>query len=320
MAALVIAEHDNHHLKPSSLSAVTAAVQIGGPVDVLIAGHECAVVADQAALISGVRRVLHADAPHYSDQGLAENFAALIAANASAYSHLLSTAGTFGRSLMPRVAALLDVAQVSDLCAIVSADTFIRPIYAGNALETVQATDAIKVLTVRASAFAPANQGEGDDVVDTIPAQADLGLSKFVSRVETTSDRPDLATARIVVAGGRGFGSAESFTTLLTPLAERLGAAVGASRAAVDAGYAPNDLQVGQTGKIVAPDLYIAVAISGAIQHQAGMKDAQVIVAINKDPQVPIFQMADYGLVADLFEALPQLLAELALDNPIKQP
>lgn len=310
MAILVIAEHDNRHLRPATRATIAAASRIGSQVDVLVAGHGCAQVAAEAAGIAGVARVRHAEAAHYEHE-LAENLAALVVDMAGGYGHLLAPATTFGKNLMPRVAALLDVAQVSDVCAIESADTFVHPVYAGNALETVQCADAIKVLTIRPTAFDAAADAPAVAAVEVLDPGPDLGLSRFVSRQITASDRPELSSARVVVSGGRGLGSAERFQAVLTPLAERLGAAIGASRAAVDAGYAPNDLQVGQTGKVVAPELYVAVAISGAIQHLAGMKESRVIVAINKDPEAAIFQVADYGLVADLAEAVPELVEAL---------
>lgn len=311
MTILVIAEHDNAALRPASLSAIAAALQIESGVEVLVAGSGCAHVAEEAARIAGVSRVRCADAPHYEHE-LAENLAALVVANAAGYSHLIAPASTFGKNLMPRVAALLDVAQISDVCAVESADRFVHPIYAGNALETVQSMDAVKVLTIRSTAFEAAAAGGELAPIEALDAGPDLGLSRLVSRETTASDRPELGSARVVVSGGRGLGSAENFQTVLTPLAERLGAALGASRAAVDAGFVPNDWQVGQTGKIVAPELYVAVAISGAIQHLAGMKESRVIVAINKDPEAAIFQVADYGLVADLFDAVPELVDALS--------
>jgi electron transfer flavoprotein alpha subunit len=316
---LLIAEHDHSQLNPATRHALTAAAQIGGEVDLLVAGAGCGAVATQAAALAGVARVLCADAAHYRDQ-TAENLAALVAALVSAdlaaatgrYSHLLAPAGTFGKNLLPRVAALAGVAQVSDVVAVVSADTFVTPIYAGNLLATVRAADPLKVLTVRSTAFAAAPDAAGSPApVEPLPAGPDLALTRVVDRQLTVSARPDLASARVIVSGGRGLGSGESFRALLEPLADRLGAALGASRAAVDAGYVPNDFQVGQTGKVVAPELYIAVGISGAIQHLAGMKDSKVIVAINRDAEAPIFQVADYGLVGDLFELVPQLTAAL---------
>ena len=309
MPALVIAEHDNTHLKGATLHTVTAAIKAAGDVHVLVAGRNCAAVAQAAAKIAGVSKVLHADAPHLAD-GLAENLAEQVLAVAKNYSHLFAPATAFGKNILPRVAARLDVAQVSEIISVESPDTFTRPIYAGNAIATVQLTDAIKVITVRTTNFDAAAAEGGTAVVEATAAAADSGLSRFVSREVASSDRPELQGAKVVVSGGRGMGSAENFK-LLEPLADKLGAALGASRAAVDAGYAPNDWQVGQTGKVVAPNLYVAVGISGAIQHLAGMKDSKVIVAINKDAEAPIFSVADYGLVADLFEAVPQLIKEL---------
>ena len=309
MISLVIAEHDNATLKPATLNAVTAAAQIGGEVHLLVAGSACGAVAEAAAQIAGVGKVLLADAPHYADQ-LPENLAALIVAHAGGYSHLLAAATAAGKNVMPRIAALLDVAQVSEIVAVHSPDTFVRPIYAGSVLETVRSSDAVKVITVRPTAFAPAAAG-GTARIEAIAAAADQGRSTLVSRDLPRLARPELAAAKVVVAGGRGLGSSEHFRLLLEPLADKLGAALGASRAAVDAGYAPNDFQVGQTGKVVAPQLYIAVGISGAIQHVAGMQDSGVIVAINKDPECAIFQIADYGLVGDLFELVPALTAAL---------
>ena len=309
MTILLIAEHDNKTLKPATRNALTAAASLGGVVSVLVAGADCAAVASAAAALAGVAKVIQADAPHYADQ-LAENLAPLVVTAAAGCSHLVAPATTFGKNLMPRVAALLDVAQVSDIVAVQAPDTFVRPIYAGNVLATVQSSDAVKVVTVRTTAFDAAGDG-GTAKIEAIAAGPDLGLSRVVGRELTVSERPELTSARVIVSGGRGLGSGEKFHSLLEPLADRLNAALGASRAAVDAGYVPNDYQVGQTGKIVAPDLYIAVGISGAIQHLAGMKDSKVIVAINKDGEAPIFQVADYGLVGDLFEIVPQLLAEL---------
>jgi electron transfer flavoprotein alpha subunit len=311
---LVIAEHDNRALRPATAPTVAAARAIGAEITLLVAGHGCEPVARQAAALDGVARVLLADAPHYEHE-LAENLAALVIEQAAGYSHLLAPATTFGRNLMPRVAALLDVAQIGDVVEVRAADTFVRPIYAGNALETVRSVDAVRVLTVRPTAFEAVAQGTTAAAIDIVPPAPDAALSRFVSRELTRSERPELGSARVVVSGGRGLGSAERFEQVLGPLAERLGAALGASRAAVDAGYVPNDLQVGQTGKIVAPELYVAVGISGAIQHLAGMKESRVIVAINKDPEAPIFQVADYGLVADLFEAVPELVAALGGDG-----
>ena len=309
MAALVIAEHDNASLKASTLNTITAAAKAGGDVTVLVAGHGCDAAAQAAAAVAGVSNVLVADAAHLAD-GLAENVAAQVLALASGYSHILAPATAFGKNVAPRVAALLDVAQISEITSVESADTFVRPIYAGNALATVQSTDAVKVITVRTTGFDAAAATGGSAAVEKVEAAADAAKSQFVGREVSKSDRPELAGAKIVVSGGRGMGSAENFK-ILDPLADKLGAALGASRAAVDAGYAPNDWQVGQTGKIVAPQLYIAVGISGAIQHLAGMKDSKVIVAINKDEEAPIFGVADYGLVGDLFQAVPELVNAL---------
>lgn len=309
MTILVIAEHDNAQLKAATLNTVAAAAKIGGDIHVLVAGHGAQAVAQQAAQAAGVAKVLLADAASL-EQGLAENVAAQVLAIASSYSHILFPATASGKNVAPRVAAKLDVAQISDIIGVDSPDTFARPIYAGNAIATVQSADPVKVITVRTTAFdAVAAQG-GSAAVESLAAVADSGKSAFVSREVAKSDRPELAGAAIVVSGGRGMGSAENFK-LLDPLADKLGAALGASRAAVDAGYAPNDWQVGQTGKIVAPQLYVAVGISGAIQHLAGMKDSKVIVAINKDAEAPIFGVADYGLVADLFQAVPELVKSL---------
>ncbi|HRF74361.1 MAG TPA: FAD-binding protein [Accumulibacter sp.] len=309
MAILLIAEHDNSSIKAATLNALGAASKIGGDVHLLIVGCACAAAADAAAKLAGVSKVLLADAAHYADQS-PENLAALVVANAAAYGHILAAATTSGKNFMPRVAALLDMAQISEIVAVQSADTFVRPIYAGNVLATVQSADAIKVITVRATAFEAAGEG-GSAAVESLAAGPDLAQSKLLGRELTKSERPELTAAKVVVAGGRGMGSGDNFHKLLEPLADKLGGALGASRAAVDAGFVPNDYQVGQTGKIVAPQLYIAVGISGAIQHLAGMKDSKVIVAINKDAEAPIFQVADYGLVGDLFEVLPTLLAEL---------
>ena len=309
MAALVIAEHDNHAVKGGTLNTVTAAAKCGGEVHVLVAGSGCGDAAKAAAAIAGVSKVLVADAPHLAEQ-LAEAVAEQVLAVAGAYSHVLAPATAFGKNVLPRVAAKLDVAQVSDITAVESPDTFQRPIYAGNAIATVQSSDAVKVLTVRTTAFDPAASSGGSAAVEAVSAAADPGTAQFVGREVAKSERPELAGAKIVVSGGRGMGSAENFK-LLEPLADKLGAAMGASRAAVDAGYAPNDWQVGQTGKIVAPQLYVAVGISGAIQHLAGMKDSKVIVAINKDAEAPIFGVADYGLVGDLFQAVPELAASV---------
>jgi electron transfer flavoprotein alpha subunit len=310
MAALVIAEHDNASLKGATLNTVTAAAACGGEVHVLVAGENAAAVAQAAAQVQGVAKVLHADAPALGTQ-LAENVAAQVLAVASAYSHILFPSTANGRNAAPRVAAKLDVAQLSDVTKVLSADTFERPIYAGNAIATVQSGDAVKVITVRTTGFDAAPATGGSAAVENLAAVGDSGKSAFVGRELTKSDRPELTAAKIIVSGGRALGSAEKFTEVLTPLADKLGAALGASRAAVDAGYAPNDWQVGQTGKIVAPQLYIACGISGAIQHLAGMKDSKVIVAINKDPEAPIFSVADYGLEADVFEAVPALVKAL---------
>ncbi len=309
MSVLVIAEHDHGTLKPSTLNTVTAAQQCGGEVHVLIAGHNAAGAAQAAAKIAGVAKVLHADAAQLAEQ-LAENIAAQVVALAPGYSHLLFPATAQGKNVAPRVAALLDVAQISDATRVLSPDTFERPIYAGNAIATVQSLDATKVVTVRTTGFDAAAQG-GAAAIETIAAAADSGLSVYVGSEIAKSDRPELTAAKIIVSGGRAMGSSDKFTEVLTPLADKLGAALGASRAAVDAGYAPNDWQVGQTGKIVAPSLYIACGISGAIQHLAGMKDSKVIVAINKDAEAPIFSVADYGLEADLFTAVPELVKAL---------
>ena len=308
MAALVIAEHDNATLKVATLNTITAAAQCGGEVAVLIVGSGCSAAAQAAAAVQGVSRVLVADAPHLADQ-LAENVAEQALAVASGFSHILAPATAHGKNILPRVAARLDVAQISDIISVVSPDTFTRPIYAGNAIATVQSADAVKVITVRTTGFDAAAQG-GAAAVEALAAVADTGRSSFVGREVAKSDRPELAGAKIVVSGGRGMGSADNFK-ILDPLADKLGAALGASRAAVDAGYAPNDWQVGQTGKIVAPQLYVAIGISGAIQHLAGMKDSKVIVAVNKDEEAPIFGVADYGLVGDLFQAVPEIVQEL---------
>ena len=310
MTALVIAEHDNLVVKPSTLNTVTAALQCGGDVHVLVAGADAGAAAAAAAHIAGVAKVLHADAPGLN-HGLAENVAAQVVALASGYSHLLFPATASGKNVAPRVAALLDVAQISDAIKVLSPDTFERPIYAGNAIATVQSLDAIKVITVRTTGFDAAPATGGNAAIEALSAVADSGLSSFMGSEIAKNDRPELTAAKIIVSGGRALGSSDKFTEVLTPLADKLGAALGASRAAVDAGYAPNDWQVGQTGKIVAPSLYIACGISGAIQHLAGMKDSKVIVAINKDAEAPIFSVADYGLEADLFVAVPELVAAL---------
>ena len=310
MTALVIAEHDSHSIKTATLNAVTAAAACGGDVHVLVAGNGAAAAAQAAAQIAGVAKVIHAEGASLQD-GLAENVAAQVLAIAGSYSHILFPATASGKNVAPRVAAKLDVAQISDITKVIAADTFERPIYAGNAIATVQTADATKVITVRTTGFDAAPATGGSAAVDAVAAVADSGKSSFVGREVTKNDRPELTAAKIIVSGGRALGSAEKFNEVITPLADKLGAAIGASRAAVDAGYAPNDLQVGQTGKIVAPQLYVAVGISGAIQHLAGMKDSKVIVAINKDPEAPIFSVADYGLEADLFAAVPELTAAL---------
>nr|WP_316638582.1 electron transfer flavoprotein subunit alpha/FixB family protein [uncultured Roseateles sp.] len=310
MTALVIAEHDNSSIKGATLNTITAAAQCGGEVHVLVAGTDAGGAAAAAAQIAGVAKVLHADAAHLN-HGLAENLAAQVVAVASSYSHILFPATASGKNIAPRVAALMDMAQLSDVTKVISADTFERPIYAGNAIAHVQSGDATKVLTVRTTGFDPAAATGGSAAVETVAAVADSGLSAFVGSEIAKSDRPELTAAKIIVSGGRALGSNDKFMEVLTPLADKLGAALGASRAAVDAGYAPNDWQVGQTGKIVAPNLYIACGISGAIQHLAGMKDSKVIVAINKDPEAPIFSVADYALEADLFVAVPELIKAL---------
>ena len=309
MASLVIAEHDNASLKGSTLNTVAAAAQCGADVHVLVAGHGCAAVAAAAAQIAGVSKVLVADAAQF-EHGLAENVAAQVLAVASAYSHILAPATAYGKNILPRVAAKLDVGQISEITKVDAPDTFERPIYAGNAIATVQSTDPVKVITVRTTGFDAVASTGGAAAIENLTAVAASGQSAFVSREFAKSDRPELTAAKVIVSGGRGMGSGENFK-ILEPLADRLGAAMGASRAAVDAGYVPNDWQVGQTGKIVAPTLYIAVGISGAIQHLAGMKDSKTIVAINKDPEAPIFSVADYGLVGDLFDAVPALVKEL---------
>ena len=311
MSTLVLAEHDNTALKASTLNTVAAAAELGGDVHVLVAGADCAAVAEEASKLAGIAKVLLVDAEIYR-YDLAENLAPLLVGLAPGYSHVLAAATTYGKNVMPRAAALLDVQQVSDIIAIESADTFVRPIYAGNALARVQSSDAIKFITVRTTGFEPLESEGGSAAVEAVEPTEDAGLSHFVGQELTKSERPELTTAGIVISGGRGMQSGDNFA-MLERIADKLGAAVGASRAAVDAGFVPNDYQVGQTGKVVAPDLYIAVGISGAIQHLAGMKDSKVIVAINKDEEAPIFQVADYGLVADLFEAIPEL--EAALDS-----
>ncbi|CAD6561392.1 Electron transfer flavoprotein subunit alpha [Paraburkholderia hiiakae] len=303
---LVIAEHDNHSIKAATLNTVAAAQKIGGDVHVLVAGHNAQAAADAAAKIAGVAKVLLADAPQL-EQGLAENVEATVIAIAKNYSHILAPATAAGKNVTPRIAAKLDVAQISNITAVDAPDTFERPIYAGNAIATVQSVDPVKVITVRTTAFDPVAAEGGSAAIEKLEAAADSGLTQFVGREVTKLDRPELTSAKIIVSGGRGLGSGENYTKVLEPLADKLNAALGASRAAVDAGYVPNDYQVGQTGKIVAPQLYVAVGISGAIQHLAGMKDSKVIVAINKDEEAPIFSVADYGLVGDLFTVVPEL-------------
>ena len=310
MTILVIAEHDNASIKGATLNTVAAAQKIGGDIHVLVAGNNAQGAADPAAKIAGVSKVLLADAPQLAE-GLAENVEATVLNIAKNYSHIVAPATAYGKNVAPRVAAKLDVAQISEITAVVSSDTFERPIYAGNAIATVQSSDAIKVITVRATGFDAVAAEGGNAPVEKIEAAADRGISQFVNREVTKLDRPELTSANIIVSGGRGLGSGENYTKVLEPLADKLGAALGASRAAVDAGYVPNDYQVGQTGKIVAPQLYVAVGISGAIQHLAGMKDSKVIVAINKDPEAPIFSVADYGLVGDLFTLVPELVNAL---------
>ena len=311
MSILVIAEHDNNAIKPSTLNSVGAAVQLGADVTLLVAGNGSEPVAEAGARIAGISKVLHAEAAHF-EHGLAEELAPLVVACSAGVSHILAPASTFGKNLMPRVAALLDVGMVADIVRIESDDTFVRPIYAGNALATVRSNDAVKVISVRITNFDAVAAEGGTAVIESVSISTPAGLSAFVGQESAVSERPELTSASIVISGGRGFGSGDNFK-LLDDIADKLGAAIGASRAAVDAGYVPNDYQVGQTGKIVAPDLYIAVGISGAIQHLAGMKESKVIVAINKDEEAPIFEVADYGLVADLFQALPEFYA--ALDN-----
>ena len=310
MPTLLIADHDNAGVKDVTAKALTAAAQLGGPVHVLVAGSACQGAATAAAALAGVDKVLVADAPAYA-HGLAEPVAALVAALAGGYDAVVGSSTSMAKNVLPRVAALLDVMQVSDVTKVLAPDTFERPIYAGNAIQTVQATDAKKVLTVRTASFQAAGAGDSA-AIEAVPAVADPALSTFKGEALSKSDRPELTSAKIIISGGRAMQNAENFKTYIEPVADRLGAAMGASRAAVDAGYAPNDWQVGQTGKVVAPDLYIAVGISGAIQHLAGMKDSKVIVAINKDEEAPIFQVADYGLVGDLFQLLPELDKELA--------
>ena len=309
MSVLVLAEHDNKSIRKATLNAVAAAQKIGGDIEVLVAGHQASGAAKAASGIAGVKKIRHADAPHLADF-LAENVAALVLSIAKNYSHILAPSTSNGKNILPRVAALLDVQQISDIIAVESPDTFVRPIYAGNALATVKSKDLIKVITVRTTAFDAVSLGN-NAAVENLEAPADTGLSSFISREVSKSERPELTSAKIIVSGGRGMANGENFKMVLEPLADKLGAAMGASRAAVDAGFVPNDWQVGQTGKIVAPNLYIAVGISGAIQHLAGMKDSRVIVAINKDEEAPIFQVADYGVVGDLFQIVPALVEEL---------
>lgn len=304
MSILVVAEHDNAALKGATLNTVTAAAQIGADIDILVAGEGCAPAAESAAKIAGVNKVLVADAPYYNHE-LAENVAPLVVSVASGYSHIMTPATTMGKNFMPRVAALLDAAQISEIIGVLSEDTFVRPIYAGNIMVDVKSSDPIKVITVRSTAFDAAAAEGGSATIESVQPTPDADLSSFVSQQLTESDRPELTAAKIIVSGGRALGSADNFA-LLDSLADKLGAAVGATRAAVDAGYVPNDYQIGQTGKVVAPELYIGIGLSGAIQHLAGMKDSKVIVAINKDEEAPIFQVSDYGLVADLFKAVPE--------------
>ena len=310
MTILVLAEHDNLQLKPGVTNAVAAAQKIGGEIHILVAGSACTAAASAAAQVAGVSKVLVADAAHYA-AGLPENLAPLLVDLAKNYSHLLASASAYGKNVMPRVAALLDVAQISEIISVESPDTFVRPIYAGNAFATVQSADAIKVITVRATGFDAVAATGGTAAIESLSAGIDTGQSRMLRQELTKSDRPELVAAKRIVSGGRGMGDGDKYRQVLEPLADKLGAALGASRAAVDAGFVPNDYQVGQTGKIVAPELYIAVGISGAIQHLAGMKDSKVIVAINKDPEAPIFQVADYGLVGDLFTLVPALTAAL---------
>jgi len=309
MSILVIAEHDNNELKVATLNTVAAASEIGGDIEILIAGNECEDVANQAAQIPGVQKILLADKPAYANF-LPENIGSLVAEIGSSYTHILTPATANGKNFLPRVAASLDVSQVSDISAVVSQDTFERPIYAGNCIATVQSTDSVKVITVRTTGFDACEASGGSAPIEVVDLDKDLAISSFMKEEIAVSDRPELTAADVVISGGRGMQNGDNFS-LLNGIADKLGAAIGASRAAVDSGFVPNDMQVGQTGKIVAPDLYIAVGISGAIQHLAGMKDSKVIVAINKDEEAPIFQVADYGLVADLFEALPELESKL---------
>ena len=317
MSVLLIAEHNNKEVRPFTLNAITAASQIDADVHVLLIGYNCGDVAKALSEMSAVKKVLHAEAPYYENY-LAENFAPLIIKISENYSHIVSSANTFGKNLMPRIAAKLDISQVSDITKVISADTFLRPIYAGNAFATVKSTDEKKCITIRPTSFEACETSGGSAPIEKIEATEEFKSSKFVKREEVKSDRPELGTARVVVSGGRGMQNGENFK-LITDIADKLNAAIGASRAAVDAGYISNEHQVGQTGKVVVPDLYIAVGISGAIQHLAGMKESKVIVAINKDGEAPIFSVADYGLEADLFEALPQLLEELNKLNSIQK-
>lgn len=310
MTTLILAEHDNVSLKAATLNTVAAAAKIGGDIHILVAGQNCGTVAAAAAKVAGVTKVLLADAAPYAEQ-TAENVAALMTGLGKGYSHILAAATSNGKNILPRVAAQLDVAQISEVVAVEAADTFVRPIYAGNALATVKSTDAIKVITVRTTGFDAAVAEGGAATTESVATGSDLGMTKFVGREIAKSARPELSAAKVIVAGGRGLGSGDNYRKLMEPLADKLGAALGASRAAVDAGFVPNDYQIGQTGKIVAPQLYFAIGVSGAIQHLAGMKDSKVIVAINKDPDAPIFQVADYGLVGDLFTAVPELIAAL---------
>ena len=317
MSVLLIAEHNNKEVRPFTLNAITAASQIDGDVHVLLIGNNCGDVAKSLSEMSTVKKVLQAEAAHYENY-LAENFAPLVVKVSENYSHIVSSANTFGKNLMPRIAALLDIPQVSDITKVISADIFIRPIYAGNAFATVKSTDTKKCVTIRPTSFEPCEISGGSAPIEKIDASEEFTLSKFIKREEVKSDRPELGTARVVVSGGRGMQNGENFK-LITDIADKLNAAIGASRAAVDAGYISNEHQVGQTGKVVVPDLYIAVGISGAIQHLAGMKESKIIVAINKDGEAPIFSVADYGLEADLFEALPQFLEELNKLNSIQK-
>ena len=309
MTSLILAEHDNSELKPATLNAVTAARALNGSIDILVAGSNCKGAAEGASKIEGVNKVLVADSEEYAN-ALAENVANLVSEIADNYSHILATATTSAKNIMPRVAALRDVQQISEISEVIDTETFVRPIYAGNAMATVKSSDSLKVITVRGTSFEAAEYNGGSAAIEQVEASGDLGLSSYIGSELSASERPDLTSARIVISGGRGMQSGENFP-IIEAVADKLGAAVGASRAAVDAGYVPNDYQVGQTGKVVAPDLYIAVGISGAIQHLAGMKDSKVIVAINKDEEAPIFQVADFGLVADLFKAVPELDDEL---------